>query len=374
MKPLRVAVVADALLLDMGGVARAVLGVTRELAQLAPDRLAVTVVAARKPESINGLAFRRSFTPRVPKLPDSLFALQRPLTLRGFDIVHYMDSRPPLDFPVGRSYNVLTQHGFAPLLFGEQMPRRFTYMYRSLAALARFADLTFTPSESERQHMLERTKVDPSRVIAVHHGIDHSRFRPPEDLTSAREELRRRHGIDGRYVFFTANDQHKKNAERLVTAFAQVAGEVDGVTLALAGWHTPRFQRVLDLIASHGISDRVRVLGHVGDVELQLLYGCASAFALPSLHESFGIPVLEAMACGAPVVTANLYSLPEVCGDAAEYVDPYDVDSIAAGLRRVLDDPARAEELRVLGLERAAGFTWRKAAQAHLDGYERMVA
>ena len=126
MRPLKVAVVADALLLDMGGVARAILGVTRELAQLAPDRLSVSIVAARRPDSINGLAFHRSFSPRVPRLPDSLFALQRPLTLRGFDIVHYMDSRPPLDFPVGRSYNVVTQHGFAPLLFAEQMPRRFS--------------------------------------------------------------------------------------------------------------------------------------------------------------------------------------------------------------------------------------------------------
>ena len=130
---------------------------------------------------------------------------------------------------------------------------------------------------------------------------------------------------------------------------------------------------MLELIASLGISERVRVLGHLGDTDLQLLYGCASAFVLPSLHESFGIPVLEAMACGAPVVTSNVYALPEVCGEAAEYVDPYSVDSIATGLRRVLDDPARAEELRALGSERAAGFTWRRAAEQHLEWYERMV-
>jgi glycosyltransferase involved in cell wall biosynthesis len=373
MKPLRVAVVADGLLLAMSGVSRSILGVSRELARLDPDRVSVTLVARRRPPSIDGLPYRRSFSPRVPRLPDPLFALQRPFTLRSFDIVHYMDSRPPFDFPIGPSLKVITQHGFAPLLFPKDVPRRVAYVNRSLAWLARHADLTFTPSESERRHVLERTKLDPSRVVAVHHGVDHDRFRPPADPAAAREELRRRIGIQGRYVFFTANDQYKKNPERLVEAFSLVARDVPDVTLALAGWHTPRFQGVLDLIDTLGVSDRVRVLGHLGDAELELLYGCASVFVLPSLHESFGMPVLEAMACGAPVVTSNVYSLPEVCAEAAEYVDPYDVNSIAAGLRRVLDDPARSEDLRRLGFERAAGFTWRKSAEHHLESYERAL-
>jgi glycosyltransferase involved in cell wall biosynthesis len=356
----------------MSGVSRSILGICHELARLDPSRVSVTVVARRRPSSINGLPYMRSFAPRVPRLPNSLFALQRPLTLRSFDIVHYMDSRPPFSFPIGPSLNVVTQHGFAALLY--DAPRRIRYVNRSLAFLARHADLTFTPSESERKHVLERTKLDPSAVVAVHHGVDHDQFSPATDLAAAREELRLRHGIDGRYVFFTANDQYKKNTERLVEAFGLVARDVPDVTLALAGWHTPRFQGVVDLIERRGLSDRVRILGHLGDHELTLLYGGASVFALPSLHESFGMPVLEAMACGAPIVTSNVYSLPEVCGEAAEYVDPYDVGSIAAGIRQVLDDPARAEELRDLGLERAAGFTWRKAAERHLEAYERALS
>ena len=374
MESLRVAVVADALLREMGGVARSVLGVTRELAELDPSRVSVTIVARRRPPTIDGLPFRQSFSPRVPRIPDSLFALQRPLTLRSFDIVHYMDSRPPLDFPLGPSRTVITQHGLAPLLFREHVPRRVTYVNRSLASLARFADLTLTPSESERRHVLERTRLDPERVVAVHHGVDHERFHPATDIDAARDEVQRRFGVEGRYVFFTANDQYKKNTERLVEAFSLVARDVDDVSLALAGWHTPRFQSVLDLVDSHGIVDRVHVLGHLGDADLELLYGCASVFALPSLHESFGMPVLEAMASGAPVVTSDVYSLPEVCGDAAEYVDPYDVGSIARGISRVLQDQTRAEELRNLGFARAAGFTWRKSAEEHLAAYERLMS
>jgi glycosyltransferase involved in cell wall biosynthesis len=106
---------------------------------------------------------------------------------------------------------------------------------------------------------------------------------------------------------------------------------------------------------------------------LPALYGCAELFTLPSLHESFGMPVLEAMACGTPVVTSNVYSLPEVCGDAAEYVDPYSVDSIANGLLRVLDDSTHAADLRERGLRRASTFTWRRAAERHLECYERVA-
>ena len=118
MAPLRVAIVADVLRLAMGGVPRSVLAITQELHRLDHDRIRVTVVAGRRPACVNGLPFRRSFAPRIPKLPDSLFALQRPFTLRDFDIVHYMDSRPPLDFPLGPRLNVVTQHGFAAVTFG----------------------------------------------------------------------------------------------------------------------------------------------------------------------------------------------------------------------------------------------------------------
>jgi glycosyltransferase involved in cell wall biosynthesis len=374
MPRIRVAVVADVLLTEMGGVARSVRGITRELGQLDPDRLQVTVVAKRRPEAMDGLAFRRSFSPRVPKIPGAVFALQRPFTLDDYDIVHYMDSRPPLDYPLGRRLNVVTQHGFGTLTFGiGNVKRHWIYLDKVLLRLAPYADLTFTASESERSELLDKVQMDPSSVIAVHHGIDHDRFFP-RDAAAVQEEVRARFGIDGRYVLYVSNHQRKKNTERLVEAFAAVAAVLPDVSLVLTGWHTPRFRLVLDVIERLGLQSRVRVLGHVPDDALPALYAAADAFTLPSLHEGFGLPVLEAMACGTPVIASNAYSLPEVCGDAAELVDPYSVESITEGILRVLEDRERATELRERGLTRAPRFTWRRAAERHLEGYERLLA
>lgn len=373
--PLRLAVVADALLVEMGGVPRSVLGVTSELAHLDPDALDVTVVAARRPADIDGIPFRRSRAPRVPSLPNALFALQRPFSLRDFDVVHYMDSRPPLDFPLGRVPTVVTQHGFAALMFGDDyVSRKDRVVNTALLRIAPGADLTLTASESERAELLARSPIDPSLVVAIHHGVDHDRFNPPGDRESTRAAVRERFGIDRPYVLYVSNHQRKKNTERLVEAFARVGRALPGVDLVMTGRPGSSFPKVLALIEQHGLGDRVRILGHVPDDALPSLYGGAAAFTLPSLHEGFGLPALEAMACGTPVVAANVYALPEVCGDAAELVDPYDVDGIAAGLLRVLGDEAHAHTLAERGLARAATFTWRRSAERHLECYRQLLA
>jgi glycosyltransferase involved in cell wall biosynthesis len=370
MRPVRVAIVADVLLLPMGGVGRSVLGVTRELARLDPRRIEVTVVAHRSPDLIQGIRFQRSFAPRIPKLPRAMFALQRPFTLRRHDIVHYIDSRPPIDFPLGPRLKVITQHGFAPLMFGsDYVPRRWRLVNEALIRLAPHADLTLTASESERRELLRLVPMEPDRVIAIHHGIDHDRFFV-RDRAAARAEVSSRFGIEGPYVLYVSNHQRKKNSERLIEAFAAVAATRADVSLVLTGAHAPTFHLVVEAIERHKLERRVRVLGHVPDAALPALYSAAEVFALPSLHEGFGLPVLEAMACGTPVVASNVYALPEVCGDAAELVDPYDVGGIATALERVLEDVNRAQELRELGLERAARFTWRRSAERHLDAYE----
>lgn len=376
MTPLHVAIVADVLLLETGGVSRSIRAIAHEVATLDPNRVRVTVVARRRPEGLGQIPFRRSLSPRVPRFPGSVFAFQRPLTLRRFDVVHYMDGRPPLDFPLGQTVTAITQHGFAPLALQTELSvdKRYLLLNRALISLARFSDLTFTPSESERGRFLTRASVDPTTVVAVHHGVDHHRFYPAADPAGARADVRARFGIQPPYVLCVAQYQRAKNPERLVVAFSHIAREFPELTLVLVGSQKPRFRIVADLIAQLGLRARVRALGHVGDdVGLRALYGAAEVFVLPSLHETFGMPVLEAMACGTPVVASNVDSLAEVCGGAAALVDPRSADAIAAGLRCVLTRPNRAIQLRELGLRRASTFTWRRSAERHVEAYEAAV-
>jgi glycosyltransferase involved in cell wall biosynthesis len=256
-------------------------------------------------------------------------------------------------------------------MYPQDYAKRVVRLNQALLRIAPWADLTLTASESERHELLERAPgMDPSTVVAIHHGVDHDRFFLAPDAEAAREDVRRRFDVDGRYVLYVSNHQRKKNTERLVEAFALVAADDRDVSLVMTGWHSPTFQLVLDLIERLGITDRVKVLGHVPDEALPPLYQAAAAFALPSLHEGFGIPLLEAMACGTPVLASNVSALAEVCGDAAELVDPLSVEGIAAGLRRVLSDDARRIELHERGLRRAAEFTWRRSAERHLESYE----
>lgn len=179
--------------------------------------------------------------------------------------------------------------------------------------------------------------------------------------------------LDGRpYVLGVGTLEPRKNLPRLVEAFASLSAEVRGDrVLALAGplgWETDA-----TIAAARRHADVVRPLGYVADAELPGLYRGADLFAYPSLYEGFGLPVLEAMRCGAPVLTSSVSSLPEVAGDAAVYVDPTDVASIAAGLERALSDAGLRERLAAAGVERARSFSWSRCAGETLDLLERIA-
>jgi alpha-1,3-rhamnosyl/mannosyltransferase len=164
----------------------------------------------------------------------------------------------------------------------------------------------------------------------------------------------------------------RKNLPRLVKAFASLPAEVREdrllVLVGALGWDT---SETVGALRRH--SELVRPVGHVPDEELRALYRGAELFAYPSLYEGFGLPVLEAMASGTPVLTSRSSSLPEVGGDAAIYVDPFDIESIGLGLREALGRPARLAELAARGLERARSFSWEHTAAKTLGLLERLA-
>ena len=241
---------------------------------------------------------------------------------------------------------------------------------RGLArALARGARLC-TISECSRRELVDQ--LAPRGEISVIPPAADARFAPPSEAQISR--VRRVHGLDRPYLLSLGTREPRKNLPRLIEAFATLSDEVAGEPLlAVAGgegWPGEAGdEEPAAVVARLGLESRVRFLGRVEEADLPALYGGAELLAYPSLAEGFGLPPLEAMACGTPVLTSESSSLPEVVGEAAVLVDARRTASIAAGLSRLIGDPALAAELRRAGLERARHFSWRQSARRWLASY-----
>lgn len=210
----------------------------------------------------------------------------------------------------------------------------------------------------------------PGKIHVVPLGVD---VPAAETVSAARvAEVRARHGLVRPYVFYAGSLSPRKNMARGVCAFANLAPEFphDLVVTAGKSWRDGEVEAEVDRC---GVRDRFRRLGAVPAEDLPALYAGADVFFFPSLYEGFGLPVLEAMACGCPVVAANASAIPEAAGGAAELADPLDEAALAAALRRVLADPGWAAELRAAGRARAAECSWDRTVQGWLDILEGLV-
>ncbi|HBY45170.1 MAG TPA: glycosyltransferase family 1 protein [Chloroflexi bacterium] len=223
----------------------------------------------------------------------------------------------------------------------------------------RVASRLIAVSATTRDDLIRHYGVWPGKIAVVHSGIDHQRFRrhdPSATLSHA--------GITRPYLLFLSTVQPRKNVVRLVEAFEQLDNhDLHLVIGGRSGWMSDPIERRLKQSPR---SDRIVRLGYVPDELVPALYAGAAAFVHPALYEGFGLGILEAMASGAPVVTSNIASMPEVSGDAAILVDPHDVRSIRDGILAALD-PANRVDLVERGARRAAGFTWERTAQLTLD-------
>jgi glycosyltransferase involved in cell wall biosynthesis len=316
------------------------------------------------------------FSPR--RLTQIWQRLRAPLFVELFtgpiDLLH----APDFVLPPTRARTLVTIHDLSFLVHPEcAEPSMVRYLTDAVPRGLRRADAILADSEATRRDLVRLLSINPARIELVYPAVG-ARFRPmaPEEV----EPVRQRLALPDHFVLFVSTIEPRKNLVRLLEAIAlllqiehpNLQSTICNLQLVIAGRRGWMYDDVFTAIERLGLRDRVRLLDYVHDKDLPALYNLATAFAYPSIYEGFGIPPLEALACGTPTVVADNSSLPEVVADAAVLVSAEDVASIASGLARAVGDGALRSRLRAAGPERARQFTWEQAASRVLACYERI--
>ncbi len=292
-------------------------------------------------------------------------ALARALRLDVLHSPYYLKPYAGLPCP-----SVVTIYDLIGRRYPGVLPWRGRWLFTITTGMAVYtAQRILTISASARDDIVHYYRVPPERIVVTHLAAD-ARFAPQPPAVI--EAVRAKYGLPARYVLYLGANKPHKNLERLVAAWARLEEGVAG-HLVIAGHYDPRYPAVQQIVNEQGLTARVHFLPNVAEHDLPALYGGATLFAFPSYYEGFGLPPLEAMACGTPVVCANTSSLPEVVGDAAVTVDPFDGVKMSAALRMVLENPALQAYLRRRGPQQAAQFSWQHTARTTLAVYESLA-
>jgi glycosyltransferase involved in cell wall biosynthesis/SAM-dependent methyltransferase len=319
------------------------------------------------------------------KLPDNLqivhalagglkqrwWTIGLPLYVRrmAFDLFHGTNYSVPL---WNRCPTVLTIHDLTLYLYPETFQQHVLHRARRrLPIMARTATRIITPSEQVRREVCEHLEVKPEKVVAIPEAARHSFYRVNAEQTI---EARRRLGVEDEFILFVGTIEPRKNLLTLVRAFEQIIRETAlRPQLVIAGGHGWQADEFYSHIKRSGIGDRIHFTGYVKDDELRALYSSCRVCVYPSLYEGFGLPPLEAMSCGAPVVTSRIPCIMETVGTAARTVVPTDVHALAQAIIEMLRDENMRRHFSDAGLKRAAAFTWEQTAHATLDVYRAVL-
>ena len=291
------------------------------------------------------------------------------LVRAGVHLVHALAFVSPLVTTVPA---VITVHDLSFLRFPERFrPANRLYLSTLTRLSCRRARRVIAVSQATADEVVRLLDVPVDRVDVVPHGVEHTRFRLlPSALVEA---FRREKGLPERFVLFVGTLEPRKNLITLVEAFARMQAVRDKVRLVIAGGKGWYYQEIFKRVEELGLGKAVYWVGFVPGAELPLWYNAATVFVYPSLYEGFGMPLLEAMACGTPVIASATSSLPEVVGDAGLLVTPHDVTGLADNMERLLVDTGWQAELSQRGRARASTFTWDATAQATVASYRRAL-
>lgn len=285
------------------------------------------------------------------------------------DIFHFFNFVSP---PYVKGKIVITVYDMVYKVFPETMEKaNYIKLDQNLRRSCEAASAVVTISENSKKEIIEYMGVEASRIHIIPPGVDCLRYRPLKDG----EELipiRAKYGLPQDYFLYLGTIEPRKNIESIVEAFRIYRDRGGESQLVIAGKKGWMYERVFELVKRYGLEGHVIFPGYVEEGDKPLIYGGAKAFLFPSLYEGFGMPPLEAMACGVPVITSNTSSLPEVVGDAGLMVEPMDVEGLAQHMKQLEEDEELCRELRQKGLERAAKFSWESSVEKLMELYRTM--
>ena len=293
---------------------------------------------------------------------ETALLLPREVAATGADVFLSTDPGAVATSPAFRT--VAFAYDLIPLRYPDQYLPRRAIVTRAIWAAAvrklRKADHLIAISESTKADLIHFLDIPSARISVVPLAVDAELFRPISPSAAA-EHVEQHFGISAPYFLSVGGFDVRKNLHALIDAFADMGDQQDCL-LVFAGSLGKLGSRLRHEVEQRGLAERIRWLGYVPDRDLPFLYAASLALTYPSLYEGFGLPVLEAMSCGAPVLTSPLSSLPEVAGDAALFVDPRSVAEMRSALRRLASEPQLRAELRDRGFARAQRFSWARTA------------
>ena len=359
------------------GIGRYTRGLVAALAETDHQNQYTLFVAGRAPEAGN---WPPNFTVRSSRIPSRWLSagwyrlrMQIPAESLsgGCDVYHSPDFALP---PLRQARGVVTVHDLSFLRLPECAdPRLRAFLTRAVPEAVERARRVLADSENTRQDLVELLAVSPDKISVITPAVE-GRFQPVHD-TAKLEEIRTRYHLPRWFILSVGTLEPRKNFAGLISAYAQLrrqTGLPHGLVIAgKEGW---LYQDIYDRVTKEGLQDCVLFPGFVADEDLPGLYSLADLLAFPSLYEGFGIPPLEAMACGTPVVTSRNSSLLEVVGSAALLVDPNDVDALAESMARVLGNAKLRLRLSDLGRAQAERFSWHNAARSLVEAYAQALA
>ena len=365
----------DARKLHDFGIGTYVRNLLRQLARQAPGHEYVVLCRAQDCDTIEeyGPRFKAIVEPAGNYSIAEQFAVPMDLRREAVDLFHAPHYVLP---PLTPCRSVVTIHDCIHLRFPQYLPSRLGYAYAraQMWAATHKAARVMTVSEASKRDILRYFRVPESRIDVIYNAIDERFWAQPssEEMTRVRERYR----LTDPFVLYAGNIKPHKNLERLIEAFHLMRHEVphlSNVQLLIIGDEISKYATLRRAVHRHKLHKHVRFFGFVSDQTLAALYRLADVFVFPSLYEGFGLPPLEAMASGTPVITSNVSSLPEVVGDAALMIDPYDPAAIADAMRQVLETPALREDLQRRGLARARGFSWERSIARVREIYDEVT-